>query len=183
MCSSQSQVERHDAVHRFRVLFPLICFTLEHMSLSADIDAKTRMTARGHLRNTLCPVFCNTLVLLNRVLKLTQPLSVQLQVVTFKSVNHNVDVGTVLYKQDITKCLLWNFRRLKKGKFFSPSLWISWLPWILLGMFSMFWTAGTTRTGTLYTTRRAIYSLWKIGLDLEEKMLQENPEFEGGILS
>ena len=112
---------------------------------------------------------------------LTQPLSVQLQVVTFKSVNHNV--GTVLYKRDITKCLLWNFRRLKKGKFFSPSLWISWLPWILLGMFSMFWTAGTTRTGTLYTTRRAIYSLWKKGLDLEEKMLQENPEFEGGILS
>ena len=41
---------------------------------------------------------------------LTQPLSVQLQVVTFKSVNHNV--GTVLYKRDITKCLLWNFRRL-----------------------------------------------------------------------
>ena len=104
MCSSQSQVERHDAVHRFRVLFPLIRFTLEHMSLSADIDAKTRMTARGHLRNTLCPVFCYTLVLLNRVLKLTQPLSVQLQVVTFKSVNHNV--GTVLYKRDITKCLL-----------------------------------------------------------------------------
>ena len=73
-------MERHDAVERFAQLFPLVRYTLEHISISTNFDASTQMKAKGMLKNTLAPVFCYALALLRKVLGLTKILSEQLQV-------------------------------------------------------------------------------------------------------
>jgi len=63
-------------------LFPLIRYALEHISISPEFDSKTQMKARGMFKNTLSPLFCYTLLVLQKVLGLTKGLSEQLQVRT-----------------------------------------------------------------------------------------------------
>jgi hypothetical protein len=89
-------VERHEAVERFAELFPLLKYTLEHISVSSDFDGNTRSKARGLLKNTLSPIFCYALVLLRKVLKLTKTLSVQLQATSLDLVEAYRMVSSVL---------------------------------------------------------------------------------------